>query len=150
MSDANAESPKGKRPLTSTPSAFSDLALSSHDVLARSARVACKGGCGKKRRYFCSECVIPLVEPPTAFPALQLPLFVDILQAGGETPQRSTAQHVPLLAPGYAKVWRPFPSCADAFRTEVLEKSAEGSAAVLYVPFVYAIDPIAPDVFCTY
>lgn len=114
-------------------SSFDDLNLSPHDALAASERVTCTGVCRKKRRYFCSECVQMLVTPWDAVPSVQLPLHVDILQFGAETPQRSTAQHIPLLAPGYARVWRPFPECAEEFRKEVLDESLEGSVAILYV-----------------
>lgn len=114
-------------------SVFSDLNLTSHAALESCIRTECTGGCGKKRRYFCSECIVPLVAPQATFPCLSLPLHFDILQAGAEAPQRSTAQHVPLLAPGCAKVWRPFPECTDAFEKEVLDKNDEGSVAILYV-----------------
>lgn len=114
-------------------STFDDLNLSLHDALLSCERVTCTGGCGKKRRYFCSECVVPLVNPPNAVPRVQLPLYIDILQSGAERPQRSTAQHVPLLGPGYARVWRPFPECTDEFQREVLDPSGDGSVAILYV-----------------
>lgn len=114
-------------------STFDDLVLSSHGALLSCERVCCTGGCGKKRRYFCSDCVHPLVNPPESVPRVQLPLYIDILQSGAETPQRSTAQHVPLLAPGYARVWRPFPECAEEFRKHVLNQYEDGAVAILYV-----------------
>lgn len=112
---------------------FSDLDLSPHDVLDRCTRTKCTATCGKKRRYYCSECVVPLLTPPDSFPQVKLPLYVEILQSGAEVPQRSTAQHVALLAKGFARVWRPFPECVDEFRKNVLEGVEEGSVAVLYV-----------------
>lgn len=113
--------------------AFSDLNLSSHDILERCTRIECSGICGKKRRYYCSECLVPLVTPPDSFPRVKLRLNVEILQSGAEAPQRSTAQHVALLAKGFVRVWRPFPECASEFRKEVLEGEEKGSAVVLYV-----------------
>lgn len=130
MSEDEPSACGAKRP-SGEMSAFSDLALSPHDALLSSERVLCTKGCGKRRRYFCSECVVPLIKPAAAFPNLQLPVFVDILQSGAEVPQRSTAQHVPLLAPSCAKVWRPFPECGAEFAREVLDKAGEGTVAVL-------------------
>lgn len=114
-------------------SSFSDLNLSSHDTLGRCTRTQCSGTCEKKRRYYCSECLVPLLTPPDLFPQVKLRLQVEILQSGAEVPQRSTAQHVALLAKGFARVWRPFPECADEFQREVLEGRENGSVAVLYV-----------------
>lgn len=110
---------------------FGDLNLSSHEILTRCKRIKCVAGCGKNRRYFCSDCLVPLVAPDEQFPRVELPLFVDILQSGAEVPQRSTAQHVPLLAPGFSKVWRPFPECAQDFSDHVLKDRPHGSVAVL-------------------
>lgn len=117
----------GKRSLSDDP--FSDLKLSSHAPLQGNRRTPCPGQCGKSRRYYCAECIKPLV----VMPNIALPLQVHVLQAGAERPQRSTAQHVALLAPAHATVWRPFPECSDAFRTGVLEGAPLRSVAVLYV-----------------
>lgn len=118
-----------KRAISNEP--FSDLNLSSHNALRAAVRTECPN-CNKKRRYFCAECIVPLVTPPEAIPTVSLPLHVHILQTGAENPQRSTAQHVPLLAPAHATVWRPFPDCSDKFYDEVLKTALDGSIAVLY------------------
>lgn len=112
---------------------FSDLKLASHSILHNSVRTKCPGKCGKKRRYFCSECSLPLVSDTQSFPKVTLPLHMDILQSGAEVPQRSTAQHIPILAPTFATVWRPFPECLDQFHEQVLKQAQLGTIAVLYV-----------------
>lgn len=112
--------------------AFSDLCLSSHEALEQCQRRRCTGPCGKQRRYICSECVVPLIDPLSAVPKVKLPLRVHVLQAGSERPQQSTAQHIPLLAPEDATVWRPFPDCAPAFQAAVVDPAPSGSIALLY------------------
>lgn len=110
---------------------FSDLRLSPHDALHRAVRMKCTGSCGKQRRYFCSQCIVPLVEPVTAVPNVSLPLHVHIVQSGAEVPQQSTAQHVALLAPHCATLWRPFPECADDVYKTIVQNSSPGTVAVL-------------------
>lgn len=110
---------------------FGDLRLSSHEALHRCARKRCPGACGKQRRYYCCECLIPMMEPASALPSVTLPLHIHVLQSGGERPQRSTAQHIALLAPKHATIWRPFPECGTRFRTSIIERSKPGSVAVL-------------------
>lgn len=112
---------------------FSDLRMAPHDALHRAVRMKCPGACGKQRRYFCCECIVPLVDPCTAVPEVHLPVHVHIVQSGAEVPQQSTAQHVALLARGCATVWRPFPECADAVYKEVIQHADPGSVAILYV-----------------
>lgn len=111
---------------------FSGLHISAHDVLERGKRMRCSGKCGKQRRYYCSECIVFLLDQPCAVPNVKLPLRIHILQSGAEHPQRSTAQHVPLLAPDWATVWRPHPECISDFRAAVIDGSQPGSIAVLY------------------
>lgn len=91
-------------------------------------RVIC-AGCEKSRRYWCADCEELLV--PDA-PVVKLPLRVEILQARAEVPQRSTAQHVSMLCPADAKVWRPFPDCVDEFEKIVLRGREAGTVALLY------------------
>lgn len=111
---------------------FADCNLSSHDVLHVSERTTCPK-CGKKRRYFCADCGTALIADASLLPKVSLPLQIEILQSGAEVPQRSTAQHIPLLAADLARVWRPFPECAKRFRSEVLDGAEDGTVAVLYV-----------------
>lgn len=112
---------------------FADLQLSPHDSLRSASRMKCPGKCGKKRRYYCSDCIIPLLGPSSSIPVISLPLHVHILQAASESPQQSTAQHVPLLAPRFATIWRPYPECMQVFQNKVLEKAEPNSIAILYV-----------------
>lgn len=119
--------------------AFANLNLSSHEVLRTCKRMPCPGSCGKQRRYYCCDCLIPCVGKNNAvtndaFPSVTLPLHVHMLQARSERPQQSTAQHVALLAPRSCTLWRPFPECADSFQRNVVSNSPEGSVALLYVP----------------
>lgn len=100
------------------------------------ARVVC-AGCQKSRRYWCADCEQILVSDA---PTVKLPLRIEILQASAEVPQRSTAQHVSMLSPAEAKVWRPFPECMDAFEDAVLKDRADGTVALLY-PDEDAITP---------
>ena len=123
-------------------SVFSDLKISSHEALQKSGRVACSGGCGKRRRYWCGECVRALVEPACAVPYVFLPLKVDILQSHSEPPQKSTAQQVAILAPDDARIYRPFPECATAYHESVLSKCKPGTVAVLH-PSSDAVDASA-------
>lgn len=117
-----------KRPSPEDP--FAHLKLSPHDPLINASRTSCTGPCAKKRRYFCAECLISLLPQGSHMPQVHLPVKLHILQAGAEQPQRSTAQHIPLLSPD-ARVWRPFPECIEQFKTEVVADAEEGSVAVL-------------------
>lgn len=110
---------------------FAELRLSSHDVLQSANRMKCPGKCGKKRRYYCSECIIPLLNPSSCIPAVSLPLHIHILQAASESPQQSTAQHIPLLAPRFATIWRPYPECSQSFQSAVLDRAHPNSVALL-------------------
>lgn len=107
---------------------FSDLRLHPLDSLQSAERVKC-GSCGTSRRYWCGLCAIPLVSDT---PVVRLPLQVHILQAAAETPQKSTAQHAQILAPGHAKVWRPYPECLREFCANVVDGKPLGTVAVLY------------------
>ncbi|KAI0564607.1 DTW domain containing protein [Gracilaria domingensis] len=111
--------------------AFPDLKLSPHDALRQAKRTICTGGCGKSRRYYCTECLVPLVPNPQAFPSVSLPVYFHILQSHAEPPQRSTAQHVSVLAPKFATIWRPFPECISAFRECVIEGAEKNTVALL-------------------
>ncbi|CAN8074251.1 unnamed protein product [Agarophyton chilense] len=111
---------------------FQDLKLSSHATLKVATRTTCTGPCGRRRRYYCTECVIPLVPEPEAFPSVNLPVQVHILQSHAEPPQRSTAQHVCLLAPKFAQIWRPFPECLPAFRERVIQDAEKNTIALLF------------------
>lgn len=117
----------------STDDRFADLQLSSHEALRSANRMKCPGKCGKQRRYYCSECIIPLLGSSSEMPKVTLPVHVHILQAASESPQQSTAQHVPLLAPSSATVWRPYPECMLDFQTAVLDKAEADTIAILYV-----------------
>lgn len=108
---------------------FADLRLHSLTSLqANPERVICSG-CKKSRRYWCADCERLLV--PDA-PDVKLPLRIEILQASAEVPQRSTAQHVSMLCPADAKVWRPFPDCMSDFEENVLRGREAGTVALLY------------------
>lgn len=107
---------------------FSGVVLSPHDPLYESVRTQCPGACNKQRRYYCSDCLIPLVD----MPKVKLPLHVHILQSGSERPQQSTAQHIGLLARDDCTIWRPFPECNDRFQRTVLNGSPPNSFALLF------------------
>lgn len=116
-------------PIAAASNVFADLRLHPLTSLqANPERVICTG-CQKSRRYWCADCERLLV--PDA-PDVKLPLRVEIVQASAEVPQRSTAQHVSMLCPADAKVWRPFPDCMDEFEESVLRGRDPGTVALLY------------------
>lgn len=141
MPDTASDTIPNEQPATPAERVISELHLSSHDVLANCERTVCPAGCGKHRRYYCCDCLVPCIshdqssttDTTPAIPNVSLPLHVHLFQAGAERPQQSTAQHVALLAPDYATLWRPFPECADLFREKVLDKAPPDSIALLYV-----------------
>jgi DTW domain len=107
---------------------FSKLNLHSFATLENATRVKCQG-CNTSRRYWCGECARLLVPEG---PCVNLPLKVHVLQSAAEFPQKSTAQHVQILAPDHGRVWRPFPNCLPEFYDQVIRDRPAGTVAILY------------------
>ncbi|KAJ1723785.1 hypothetical protein LPJ53_001902 [Coemansia erecta] len=61
-------------------------------------RVACDR-CGKKVRFFCYVCCVPVGQLAGKIPQLRLPFKMDILKHSGELDGKSTAVHAKIIAP---------------------------------------------------
>ncbi|KAJ1862386.1 hypothetical protein LPJ73_000776 [Coemansia sp. RSA 2703] len=61
-------------------------------------RVACSK-CGKKVRFFCYVCCVPVGQLVGKIPQLRLPFKMDILKHSGELDGKSTAVHAKIVAP---------------------------------------------------
>jgi hypothetical protein len=116
---------------------FDSLKLAPFTALENADRRKCPS-CNKSKKYFCPECLLSLL-PEGEMPCVILPLNVHIIQAASESPAKSTAQHAPLLSTS-AKIWRPFPECADDFYTRVIDRHEADEIAVLY-PSKDALSP---------
>lgn len=116
---------------------FEELKLHPFTSLEKAARTRCEG-CDTSRRYWCGACCRLLVSDGP--PSVSLPVSIDVIQSAAETPQKSTAQHIAILAPQFGKVWRPFPDCMTKFHEEVVQSAEKDTVAVLY-PSTDALTP---------
>jgi len=96
---------------------FMQLKLSPQDHLHTLERAVC-GKCGRRRKYFCYSCLIPMGDPTLA-PHLTLPLEVDIIHHPTELVSKSTAIHAKIISSENVHIYE-FPDFPDYHRDETL------------------------------
>ena len=91
---------------------FEGMKLSSFAPLQScSERTKCPK-CGKPRKYFCYDCVVPLT---SGVPHVELPMCADIVHYYTEQRSKSTSMHGALLAPQNVRLVE-YPSAVDAMK----------------------------------
>ncbi|XP_070395865.1 uncharacterized protein [Dermacentor albipictus] len=98
---------------------FSHLRISSSEFLEEINERGVCPKCHKSRMYFCYTCFTAVDSIRDRIPYLKLPMQIVILKHAGEVDGKSTAAHLPVLAPDHVKLYT-FPNIPAFDPNEVL------------------------------
>lgn len=98
---------------------FSHLHITSSEFLEEIKERGVCPKCNKSRMYFCYTCLTAVDSIRDRIPHVQLPVQIAIVKHAGEVDGKSTAAHLPVLAPDYVKIYT-FPSIPAYDPSDVL------------------------------
>lgn len=98
---------------------FSQLHITSSEFLEEIKERGVCPKCNKSRMYFCYTCLTAVDSIRDRIPHVQLPVQIAIVKHAGEVDGKSTAAHLPVLAPDYVKIYT-FPSIPAYDPSDVL------------------------------
>ncbi|XP_059143870.1 tRNA-uridine aminocarboxypropyltransferase 1-like isoform X2 [Physella acuta] len=83
---------------------FPDITIADWTFLDASGGRSNCPKCGKSRKYYCYNCLVPLPSLSAEMPKVKLPIMIDIIKHPSETDGKSTAPHAVIIAPEHVSI----------------------------------------------